>query len=169
MTVLYGILLSLPPPPLRVALGLEIRSRGWPLKQPEIKKMDQNANFEGHHLLRNSPKLKKRGSWMTPKAVRNPTLGVIFTKCVPMTPCPLLVQPLPLIHSHLLNMILKSCTQSLDSTTLVCVTLTVISLSSDLLMDLNVVTCAQDNQNHVRLILDAICFSCSASHTLDRT
>ena len=54
----------------------------------------QDADFEGHYVPRNSPKFKKRGSWMTPKAVRNPKLGVIFATYAPMTPCPPLAQPL---------------------------------------------------------------------------
>ena len=44
-------------------LCFKIRGPGYPLKQPEIKKIGgQNANFEGHYLLRNSQKLKKRES-----------------------------------------------------------------------------------------------------------
>ena len=37
---------------------------------------------------------KRRGHEWPPKAARNSKLGVIFAKCAPMTPCPLLVQPL---------------------------------------------------------------------------
>ena len=59
-------------------------------KKMEVKK----ADFAGHCLLRNSPKFKRRGSWMTPKAARNPKLGVIFAKCAPMTPWPPLALPL---------------------------------------------------------------------------
>ena len=58
----------------------------------------QNANFEGHYLLRNSPKLKKRGHVWPQKAVRNPKLGVIIAKCTLMTLCPPLAQPLLIIY-----------------------------------------------------------------------
>ena len=48
----------------------------------------QNANFEGHYLLRNSPKLKKKGHEWPPKTTRNPKLGVIFAKCASVTHVP---------------------------------------------------------------------------------
>ena len=70
---------------IRGCASFKIRGRGWPLKQPEIKIGSQNANLEGHYLLRNSPKLKKRGHEWPPKAAKNPKLGVIFAKCAPMT------------------------------------------------------------------------------------
>ena len=70
------------------------------LKQPEVKIGGQNANFEGHYLLRNSQSSKRGGHEWPPKAASNPKLGVIFAKCAPMTPCPLLVQPLADARHH---------------------------------------------------------------------
>ena len=73
-----------------VALGFKIRGRGWPLKQLELKKVEcQNANFEGHYLLRNSPAFKKKGSWITPKSCQKSKIGGHFYKmctCDPMSP-----------------------------------------------------------------------------------
>ena len=43
----------------------------------------QNVDFVGRYLLKNSPKCKKKGSWIPPKATRNTKLGVIFAKCAP--------------------------------------------------------------------------------------
>ena len=51
----------------------------------------QNADLEGHFLLRNSTKFKEgvMNDPQNPKITpRNPKLGVIFAKCAPMTPCP---------------------------------------------------------------------------------
>ena len=39
----------------------------------------QNADFEGHNLLRNSLKFKKRRSWMAPKIARNQKLEPFLT------------------------------------------------------------------------------------------
>ena len=49
------------------------------------KKNCQNADFEGHYLLMK----------MTPKAIRNLKLGVIFAKCAPTTSCPHPMQSMP--------------------------------------------------------------------------
>ena len=66
-----------------VVLGFKIRGRAWPLKQPKIKNWGQNAKFEGHYLLRNSPKFKTRGSWMTSKSHQKSKIGGHFCKmCV---------------------------------------------------------------------------------------
>ena len=50
-----------------VVLGFKIRSRGWPLKQPEIKIGGQNENFEGHYLLKKFPKAQKEGVMNDPQ------------------------------------------------------------------------------------------------------
>ena len=49
----------------------------------------QNVNFEGHYLLRNSPKIKKKGPWMAPKSHQKSKIGGHFCKmCAydPMSP-----------------------------------------------------------------------------------
>ena len=49
----------------------------------------QNAIFAGRYLLRNSPKLKKSGSWMTPKSHQKSKIGGHFCNmCIydPMSP-----------------------------------------------------------------------------------
>ena len=45
---------------------------------------------------------------MTPKAARNPKLGVILAKCAPMTPYPLLAQPLCMTIFRAANLTLDS-------------------------------------------------------------
>ena len=70
---------------------------GWPLKQPEIKNWGSKCKLWPIITCSRIPQSSKRRSheW-PPKAARNPKLGIIFAKCAPMTPCPLLVQPLGL-------------------------------------------------------------------------
>ena len=90
---------SSPPPRLPqagVALGFKLRGRGWPLKQPEIKQKI-GVKMQTLRIITRSgvSQSSKRGGhkWL-PKVARNPKFGVIFAKCAPMTPCPLLAQPL---------------------------------------------------------------------------
>ena len=60
-----------------VALGFKIRGHGYdPWNSQRKKKLGVNE----------LPEVQKEGSWMTPKAARNPKLGVICAKCAPMTP-----------------------------------------------------------------------------------
>ena len=47
---------------------------------------------------------KRRGHEWPPKASRNTKLGVIFAKCAPITPSPLLVQPLQVLMNYELSL-----------------------------------------------------------------